>query len=441
MIPKGDFTDIPDKPSLLCCVPCSNQFGRLQSVVRKHMSDHIQTEKHVAALSWQSQQNTANMAPAISATVGAAAALESLTDILPHRPRPSVAHICSESPTSDLFTMETDEDGLYQDASGQSIHFTASEDIHQSQHQALNQWIEDLGCHSHEWLGEFWNSDTIAGSMSDNEDATLSNVAMALETTGRQFMDLDDEEDEETLAEQCEARHDGQKWAPYQSKMMFKLDLLDSLPRLRLSDDHLKTIMWVMKECGTPDVPLFSALRKLQTKLTTEMGTIWHVSMFGNKFYTNGVAQMFHLDWANPFVRPQICPYVEVSSTVSEFYQAKRLMCTDVNLLQLMWADFKNAPGGQHFYIKELARLRDDSAETECADVYLVDHEITVSSIMICQVATQRKAEQTGVAHLRTDKLVRILAKDLMSNILDLKNQGLKIQFDRAYFDQDMTTV
>ncbi|KAI0682538.1 hypothetical protein BC835DRAFT_1409568 [Cytidiella melzeri] len=189
--------------------------------------------------------------------------------------------------------------------------------------------------------------------------------------------------------------------------------------------------MWVMKECGTPDVPLFSALRKLQTKLTTEMGTIWHVSTFGNKFYTNGVAQMFHLDWANPFVRPQICPYVEVSSTVSEFYQAKRLMCTDVNLLQLMWADFKNAPGGQHFYIKELARLRDDrfvipmkwlcvidketGAETECADVYLVDHEIT-----------------TGVAHLHTDKLVRILAKDLMSNILDLKNQGLKIQFDHT---------
>ncbi|KAI0682833.1 hypothetical protein BC835DRAFT_1524436 [Cytidiella melzeri] len=137
---------------------------------------------------------------------------------------------------------------------------------------------------------------------------------------------------------------------------------------------------------------------------------------------------MFHLDWANPLVRPHIRPYVEVSSTISEFYQAELLMNTDVDLLQLMWADFKRAPG-QHFYIKELACLQDGrfvipmkwlciinkttGAETECADVYHVDYEIT-----------------TGVAHLHIDKVTRILATNLMSNILDLKNQGLEIRFD-----------
>lgn len=78
---------------------------------------------------------------------------------------------------------------------------------------------------------------------------------------------------------------------------MFLLDYLDSLPRLRLSDDHLKTILWVMKECGTPNVPSFTALRRMQAKLTTEMGmqSKRHASTLGNEFYNNGAAQTYRL--------------------------------------------------------------------------------------------------------------------------------------------------
>ena len=43
-------------------------------------------------------------------------------------------------------------------------------------------------------------------------------------------------------------------WQPYTLKTMFMVDLLDRLPRLCLSDDHLKLILWVMKNCGTPGV-------------------------------------------------------------------------------------------------------------------------------------------------------------------------------------------
>lgn len=70
---------------------------------------------------------------------------------------------------------------------------------------------------------------------------------------------------------------------------MFMLDLLDNLPRLRLSDDHMKTIMWVMRECGTPDVPSFSALRRLQAKLTKDVNImpVHHTSSLGNQFYMN----------------------------------------------------------------------------------------------------------------------------------------------------------
>lgn len=65
------------------------------------------------------------------------------------------------------------------------------------------------------------------------------------------------------------------------------LDLLDNLPRLRLSDDHLKTIMWIMRECGTPNVLSFSALRKKQAKLTRKVNvaTKPHTSALGNFFF------------------------------------------------------------------------------------------------------------------------------------------------------------
>jgi hypothetical protein len=70
---------------------------------------------------------------------------------------------------------------------------------------------------------------------------------------------------------------------------MFMLDLLDNLPRLRLSDDHIKTIIWVMRECNTPNVPSFSALRRKQAKLTQQININprMHTSALGNKYYMN----------------------------------------------------------------------------------------------------------------------------------------------------------
>jgi hypothetical protein len=78
---------------------------------------------------------------------------------------------------------------------------------------------------------------------------------------------------------------------------MFMLDLLDNLPRLRLSDDQLKTIIWVMRECKTPDVPTFSVLRKKQAELTKDVNirTMGHLSARGNEFYMNHPAQLLAL--------------------------------------------------------------------------------------------------------------------------------------------------
>ncbi|EIN05335.1 hypothetical protein PUNSTDRAFT_36762, partial [Punctularia strigosozonata HHB-11173 SS5] len=127
-----------------------------------------------------------------------------------------------------------------------------------------------------------------------------------------------------------------------------------------LSDDHLKAIIWVMRECGTPDVPSFYALRKKQAELACQLvSTKCHVSSLGNQFYMNSPASLFAMDWANPRVRPFIHPYVDITGPVSEAWQAgKALKHIDDTLLSPMWADWKLA-GHRHFYIQELAQLDD----------------------------------------------------------------------------------
>ncbi|KAF8804944.1 hypothetical protein BYT27DRAFT_7047775, partial [Phlegmacium glaucopus] len=57
------------------------------------------------------------------------------------------------------------------------------------------------------------------------------------------------------------ANHD---YAPYPNKTMCFLDILDNLPRMRLSSSQLKMVLWVMRECGAKDVPSFKAFRSMQ---------------------------------------------------------------------------------------------------------------------------------------------------------------------------------
>ncbi len=70
---------------------------------------------------------------------------------------------------------------------------------------------------------------------------------------------------------------------------MFLLDMLDNMPRLRVSEDHLRAFMWVMAEAGVADVPPLSRLRATQSALTKEVGirTQWHKSALSNEFYAN----------------------------------------------------------------------------------------------------------------------------------------------------------
>jgi hypothetical protein len=72
------------------------------------------------------------------------------------------------------------------------------------------------------------------------------------------------------------------------------LDILDNLPRLRLSSSQLKMILWVMKECGAKDVPSFNAFRSMQLHIrrTTGVRSEAHKSDLGNLFYVNDVRDL-----------------------------------------------------------------------------------------------------------------------------------------------------
>ncbi|KAJ6550496.1 hypothetical protein DFH09DRAFT_1248846 [Mycena vulgaris] len=118
-----------------------------------------------------------------------------------------------------------------------------------------------------------------------------------------------------------------------------------------------------MRECNTPNMPSFSALRKKQKSLTRDVGikSEHHTSSLGNHFYMNHPAKLLALDWANPLVRPFIHVYPEVSGPVAEFWQAEKWVSEiDLDDLSPMWADWQNKSNShRHFYIKELAQLSD----------------------------------------------------------------------------------
>lgn len=68
---------------------------------------------------------------------------------------------------------------------------------------------------------------------------------------------------------------------------MFLLDILDNMPHLRLSDDHMRSVLWMLRELDVPDTPSFYALRETQKKLADEMDIQprEHISALGKKFH------------------------------------------------------------------------------------------------------------------------------------------------------------
>ncbi|KAJ7906464.1 hypothetical protein B0H13DRAFT_1880530 [Mycena leptocephala] len=78
---------------------------------------------------------------------------------------------------------------------------------------------------------------------------------------------------------------------PYANKITMLLDILDNLPRLRMSSNQFKMILWTLKECNVSNVPSYDAFRKMQERLRKLCGSEpkLYTSSVGNRFYVNDI--------------------------------------------------------------------------------------------------------------------------------------------------------
>ncbi|KAL6302042.1 hypothetical protein BKA93DRAFT_919240 [Sparassis latifolia] len=181
-----------------------------------------------------------------------------------------------------------------------------------------------------------------------------------------------------------------------------------------------------MKECGMPNVPSFSALRKKQAELAHEVNveTKQHELSQSNLFYVNVPSATVKLDFANPLVWPHIQVYPEVGCSVSEFYHGEKwqyIKEDELDLNQLMWADWINTPH-RHFYIKELAEVRDGRLVIPLR--WVVDNKIECFDGYVVQYNSM-----CDLFEIQDKDLIRLQATELSANYFDLKTRGCSFKF------------
>ncbi|EJD34914.1 hypothetical protein AURDEDRAFT_75744, partial [Auricularia subglabra TFB-10046 SS5] len=227
-------------------------------------------------------------------------------------------------------------------------------------------------------------------------------------------------------------------WFPYPNKTMFFIDLLDSLPRLRLSDAHMRMIILVLEECGAKDVPTLYALRKCQEQLRAKCApqTVQHRSGTGNVFYSNDIRDTIAMEFSNPQVAPHFHPYPEIRPNgISESWEASRWREVPRELLPPMMA-----LGNQHFFLDEIAQLNDGR--------FVVPHEwVTIEGVrsglcrsmatcMVCKLS-YFEAYLTRCRHLAWLLLdqTQILSR-FQLRLLDGRSRSLlqRTVFQRSHF-------
>lgn len=322
------FNDDPENEKKVICLACTDRSGHkpASKMLRTSISTHRHSTSHIHNLeTWKALRNSG---------------VRAINPVWTRRGVPQQPVTPAELSLADEFqsSSEDEEDGedtsrapspVYQnwqdieldcrDEDGNDIIFHIDELVDEEARFRAN--VERLTRTSHAQFG----CDDLGA---DNEEEVPDVLTSALNQLGLiysfsrcllSFMDCLDLEDsdesdrEEAVLPEKESCTKG-PWAPHGSRtvsmplgfcfagvdsrcQMFFLDLLDNLPRLQLSDELLKTILWIMEECGTPDVPSFSRLRKLQEELTRHAAVKpeKHVSALGNIFYMNSPAKLLAL--------------------------------------------------------------------------------------------------------------------------------------------------
>ncbi|KAJ7583762.1 hypothetical protein C8J56DRAFT_893430 [Mycena floridula] len=262
--------------------------------------------------------------------------------------------------------------------------------------------LEQFGLWNAEALGaelnaELHGEDQEQDVLEDEEELVLNEMLHNLD-----FIDeLDD----------CDASSD--EWYPYSSKTMFLLDMLDNLPRLRVSDSLMKVFIWILRESGARNVPSLHKLHQMQKELRNNS--------------SSGIPTIpCTSDWNNPLVRQHIAVYPEIPAdgVISEIWHAEKWRKhMDLDLLSPMF----DAGDSQHFYVNEIAMLRHS--------ILLVPRPCTTSFVIPIRWVIYQKAvhaesfliylDKDGCATVDTDNVYLVPAADLKADFLELQDRKL----------------
>ena len=103
-------------------------------------------------------------------------------------------------------------------------------------------------------------------------------------------------------------------WWPYDSQAAFLLDMLDHVPRMKISDRMMELIIWLLKQCKIEGVPSLKHLREMQKSLRETYGirTRKFENADGLAYYVTNIGDVIARDWSNKAIRSQIQIYPEI---------------------------------------------------------------------------------------------------------------------------------
>ncbi|EPQ55871.1 hypothetical protein GLOTRDRAFT_105784 [Gloeophyllum trabeum ATCC 11539] len=221
----------------------------------------------------------------------------------------------------------------------------------------------------------------------------------------------------------------GSEWFPYGSKTMFLLDMIDNLPRMRVSDSLMRIFIFVLKESGSKDVPSFDGLRHLQKQLREHCGipTRQHQTGRGNIFYYNDVRTLIAKDWSTLAVRKHMHLYPVIpSGAISEVWHAEKFRKElDLDMLSPMY----DAGQDHHYYVNEFARMKNGQFTVPIRWLEReTDGEIVADAYAV-------RPNEDGTYRVDDTSTIIIETKDLEADFLDLIDRNLVPNCDQATTD------